>query len=71
MQISLKAVLSIVFPLYVDVFQLNWTFQVDVSSQVVVYCIFLLPGGRTLRTLPSLLVRAGEWMFVIYCSHFY
>ena len=65
MQISSNEVLSIVFLLYVDVFQPKWSLPVDICSHVVISCIFSLslPGGRTLRTLPSLLVRAGEWTF--------
>ena len=55
MRISSNAVLSMFFLLYVDVFQPKWSLLVDVCSHVVVSCIFL-PGGRTLRTLPSLLV---------------
>ena len=45
------------FLLYVDVFQPKWLLPVDICSHVVVSCIFL-PGGQTLRTLLSLLVRA-------------
>ena len=71
MQISSNVVLSIVFLLYVDVFQPKWSLPVDVCSQIVISCIFSLSGGRTLRTLPSLLVCAGEWTFVSYSSRFY
>ena len=68
MQISSNTVLSIVFLVYVDVFQPKWLLLVDVCSHVVVSCIFL-PGGRTHRMLPSLLVRArGVDIFQLFKS---
>ena len=64
MQISSNTAFSIVFLVYVDVFQPKWLLLVDICSYVVVSCIFLSLSLES-RFLGHyyLLVRAGEWTF--------